>query len=110
MSRMDETPVFTFKRGWDINAKRTWVPMEGNVAAGRDRTTVRRQNVPIDDGVIRGRVEGVLGLKSGWDRTHTRLEWGDNEYYDNFLLCTAGVVQGAVERVLDNATFSDVAN
>ena len=96
MSRMDETPVFRFKRGWDINAKRTWVPMEGNVATGRDRTTVRRQNVPVDDGQIRGRVEGVLSLKFGWDRTFTRLEWGHNEYYENFLLCTAGVVQGAV--------------
>ena len=110
MSRLDETPVFKFKHGYDINAKRTWVPMEGNVAAGQDRTTVCRQNVPVNDGQIRGRVEGVLSLKSNWDRTFTRLEWEHNEYYENFLLCTSGVVQGAAERVLDNEMFSVIEN
>ena len=64
MSRLDETPVFKFKRNYDINAKRTCVPVEGTITAGRDRTTVRRQNVPVDDGQVRGRVEGVLSLKS----------------------------------------------
>ena len=82
MSRLDETPVFKFRRGCDINARRTWVPMEGTVAAGRDRTAVRRQNVPIDDGQVRGRVEGVLSLKSNWDRTFTRLNWEHAEYYE----------------------------
>ena len=110
MSRLDETPVFKFKRNYDINAKRTWVPVEGTVDAGRDRTSVRRQTVPVDDGVIRGRVEGVLSLKAHWDRTAARLNWDNNEYYDNFLLCTAGVAQGAVERVLDNEMFSVPAN
>ena len=54
MSRIDDTSVFKFKRGYDINAKRTWIPMEGNVAAGQERTAVQRESVPINDGQVRG--------------------------------------------------------
>ena len=74
MSRIDEKPAFCFKQDYDLHAKRKWVPMEGVVAAGRNHTVNRRQSVPLNDDINRRCVEGILSIKSNWDRYSAHLE------------------------------------
>ena len=59
MSKIDETPIFRFKRSYDINVPHQWVQMEQSVQNGFPNQ-VRHQSVPIEDSVSRGRVEGFL--------------------------------------------------
>ena len=106
MSKIDETPILKFKRSYDINVKRQYIQMEGTAVNGL-QTQVRRQSVPIEDGVSRGRVEGFLTAIGPWNRCAIKLNWNDAEWYDNWMLSTTGNVNGALERVLENDFFSN---
>ena len=59
MSKIDEVPIFRFERSYDINAPRQWINVEGSIQVGLSNQ-VRRQQVPIEGDIARGRVEGLL--------------------------------------------------
>ena len=101
MSKIDESPILRFERAYDINAPRQWINVEGSIQVELSNQ-VRRQHVPLKDGVARGRVEGLLSNIFQWNRTSVKLNWTEGEWYENLLLVTLGNVNGAIERVLDN--------
>ena len=109
MSKIDEVPIFPFERSYDINAPSQWINVEGSIQVGLSNQ-VRRQQVPIENGVSRGRVEGLLSNIPHWNRTSVKLNWRQGELYDNWLLVTVGNVNGVIERVLDHDFFRDNAN
>jgi len=109
MSKIDERPVFKFKRDYDIKKRREWVTVEG-IVRQNNRDQVRKLRLAVDDGVVRGRVEGFVALKPGYDRVATKLEWDDDEYYDNMNQCLIGTSEMAWERVRDGAFFSAAVN
>ena len=90
-----------FERSYDVNAPRHWINFEGSIQVGLSNQ-VRRQPVSIEDGVSRGRVEGLLSNIFHWNCTSVKLNWTQGEWYENWLLVTLGNVNGAIERVLDN--------
>ena len=64
-----------------------------------NRDQVRKLQLDVDNGVVQGRVEGFVALKPGYDRVAAKLEWGDDEYYDNMNQCLIGTSGMAWERV-----------
>ena len=94
---------------YDINAPRQWINVEGSIQVGVFNQ-VCRQQVPIEDDVARGHVEGLLSNIFHWNRTSVKLNWTEGEWYENLLLVTLGNVNGAIERVLDNDFFHEDAN
>ena len=109
MSKIDEVPIFPFERSYDINAPSQWINVEGSIQVGLSNQ-VRRQQVPIENGVSRGRVEGLLSNTSHRNCTAIKLSWSEAEWHDNLLLVTLGNVNDAIERVLDNNFFRDDDN
>ena len=109
MSKIDERPVFKFKRDYDIKKRREWVTVEG-IVRQNNRDQDRKLRLAVDDGVVRGRVEGFVALKPGYDRVAAKLEWDDNKYYDNMNQCLISTSEMAWERLCDEVFFSDQAN
>ena len=109
MSKINERPVLRFKQDYDIKKRREWVTVEGIVCQNH-RDQVRKLRLAVDDGVVWGRVEGFVAIKPGYDCVAAKLEWDDNEYYDNMNQCLIGTSEMAWERVRDGAFFPDPAN
>ena len=59
MSKIGDVSIFRFRRSYDINATRQWMNGEGSIQVGLFNQ-VRHQQVPIEDDVCKGRVEGLL--------------------------------------------------
>ena len=104
MSKIDESHILRFEHAYGINAPRALINIEGSIQVGLSNQ-VRRQQVPIEDGVARGRVEGLLSNIFHRNRTSVKLNWTPGEWYESLLLAILSNVNGAIERVLDNAFF-----
>ena len=89
--------------------RREWVTVEG-IFRQNNRDQVHKLRLAVDDGVVRGRVEGFVALKLGYDRIAIKLEWDDDEYYDNINQCLIGTSEMAWERFRDGAFFSEAGN
>ena len=72
MSKIDKSPILRFEHAYDINAPCQWINIEGSVQVGLS-SQVRRQQVPIEDGVARGHVEGLLSNIFHWNCTSVKL-------------------------------------
>ena len=109
MSKIDESPILRFERAHDINTPRTWINVEGSIQVGLSNQ-VGRQQVLIEDGVARGRVESLLSNIFHWNCTSVKLNWTPGEWYESLLLVTLSNVNDVIERVLDNAFFREDAH
>ena len=73
MSKIDERPVLNFKRDYELKNPEEWVTAEP-VIYKNNRDQVRKLRQAVDNGVIRGRVEGFIALKLGCYRVATTPE------------------------------------
>ena len=94
MSKINKRPVFKFKRDYGIKKRHEWVTVEG-IVRQNNWDQVRNLRLAADDGVVWGRVEGFFALKPGYDHVAVRLEWDDNECFDNMNQCLIGASEMA---------------
>ena len=109
MSKIDESPILRFERAYDTNTPRQLINVEWSIQV-RLSNQVRCQQVPIEDGVARERVAGLLSNIFHWNCTSVKLNWTEGEWHEKLLLVTLGNVNGVIERVLDSDSFREDAN
>ena len=79
MSKIDEEPIFRFKRDYDPSKKRIMVSLEGIVPRNNQNMAQKIIN-PLEDGVSRGRCEAFANAKNNFMQIGVQLEWETGEY------------------------------
>ena len=106
MSLRDEEPSINMKLDYDPDKNQYVIILKQNM----DNNTTEQAQCQFEHGQTRGKVEGVCRIKSCFQRAEARIDWKNEDYYDELRQVLLGCVVNAYAHTLAKSFWSDATN